>query len=158
MTDLKSLKKFLRVPQSENRRQFNEVVERILALEKKVSFSLSPEEILETMRRDYFRLAGLLLRLQGKQTRKGRGDVREAAESLVLSGILFHLNFFYPNLFGLVKRRAFRRLLSQMKKTFTSKNTDYGNAFRFWGIPGLLVRMGDKYFRLEQLAGGERKR
>lgn len=158
MADLEGLKKSLKVSQSESRRWFNEVTKRILALEGKAPFPLGPGETLEVLRRDYFRLAELLLRAQEKQTVKVREAVREAAESLVLDAMLFHLNFFYPHLFGLAERRAFQHLLSRMKKTFAAKNADYGGAFRFWGIPGLLVRIGDKYLRLEQLAGRGRKR
>lgn len=53
---------------------------------------------------------------------------------------------------------AAKNFKREMRTTFIRKNADYGSAFRFWGIPGLVVRIGDKYLRLVQLSQKEYKR
>jgi len=147
-----NLEESLKVSQKQNRRSYARVVERILTLSERQPFDYDPSDPLKNLGKDYLRLAYLLVQAQGdKSNGEAREQIKNVTESLVINGIKFHLNFFRPSLLGVVEKRAFKRLISEMKSTFAAKNADYGNAFRFWGIPGLVVRIGDKYLRLTQL-------
>lgn len=153
------LEETLGVTARENRQSFAQAAERILSLSEEQRFYYKPEDLGEALKEGYFRLVALLIRAQETPwDERLREQVRETVESLAVSAINFHLNFFQPSLLGTADRGAFRRLVSQMKKIFAAKNADYGNAFRFWGVAGLTVRIGDKYFRLMQLAKKAYKR
>lgn len=156
---LSNLEKSMKISQKKNRESFAKVAERILALSQKQTFSYEPDDPLKNLRKNYFELTDLLTKAQrGSKDSKLRQQIRSTTESVVLDAINFHLNFFRPSLLGLSEGNAFRRLMRRMKVTFARKNADYGSAFRFWGIPGLLVRIGDKYFRLIQLSQKSYKR
>ncbi|MEK7611276.1 MAG: nucleotide modification associated domain-containing protein [Patescibacteria group bacterium] len=99
----------------------------------------------------YNQISNTLINAQVAEKAEYRRRVSEAAASLAYYSVLFHLNFFEPNFFGLTKEDKFQKCLRQMTILFRKKNRDYGNSFRFWGIAGLLVRLGDKIFRLQQL-------
>jgi len=149
---LSNLEESLKVSREQNRRGFAKVTERILSLGEKQLFDYDPTDPLKNLRKDYLRLASLVIqahKVGGNE--KLRRQIKAVAESLVGSSINFHLNFFRPSLLGVGERRVFKRLISKMKSTFNAKNADYGSAFRFWGIPGLVVRIGDKHLRLIQL-------
>ena len=152
MNDLSALENSLKISQKQNRQSFAQVIERVLALSGEQSFDFDPADPLRSVRRDYLELARLLIQAQGGGGKKElREQVKNTTESLVVEGIKFHLNFFRPSLLGVFERKVATRLVREMKSIFTVKNADYGSAFRFWGIPGLVVRIGDKYFRLVQL-------
>jgi len=152
MNDLSVLENSLKVSQKQNRQSFARVVKRILALSGERFFDYKPADPLRNLRRDYLELAGLLVQAQGGGGKKElREQVKNTTESLVVESIKFHLNFFRPSFLGMVERKAMTYLIRKMKGTFAAKNVDYGNAFRFWGVPGLVVRIGDKYLRLIQL-------
>lgn len=152
-----NLENSLKVSQKQNRQSYARVVERVLDLAEEQSFDYDPSDPLKNLKRDYLELAQLLIQAQ-EDDGKSREQIRGATESLVIDGIKFHLNFFRPSLLGMVEKRAFKSLIREMKRTFAAKNADYGNAFRFWGIPGLAVRIGDKLFRLTQLTQKGHKR
>ena len=152
MNDLSVLENSLKVSQKQNRQSFARVVKRILALSGERFFDYKPADPLRNLRRDYLELAGLLVQAQGGGGKKElREQVKNTTESLVVESIKFHLSFFRPSLLGVFERKVVTRLVREMKSIFAVKNADYGNAFRFWGIPGLVVRVGDKYLRLIQL-------
>ncbi len=152
MNDLSVLENSLKVSQKQNRQSFAQVTERILALSGEQSFDFDPTDPLRNLRRDYLELAYLLVQAQGGGGKKElREQVKNTTESLVVESIKFHLSFFRPSLLGVFERKVVTRLVREMKSIFAVKNADYGNAFRFWGIPGLVVRVGDKYLRLIQL-------
>lgn len=152
MNDLSALENSLKISQKQNRQSFAQVIERVLALSGERSFDFDPAEPLRNLRRDYLELARLLIQAQGGRGKEElREQVKNTTESLVVEGVKFHLNFFRPSLLGAFERKVVIRLVREMKSIFTVKNADYGSAFRFWGIPGLVVRIGDKYFRLVQL-------
>jgi len=152
---LASLENSLKVSQRQNRQSYGRAVKRILALAERPAFDYDPSDPLKNLRRDYLELARLLI--QGSKER--REQIKDITESLVVESIRFHLNFFRLNLLGLIDKKDIGPLIREMKRTFYAKNADYGNAFRFWGTPGLVVRIGDKYFRLTQLTqkGYQRK-
>ena len=152
MNDLSVLENSLKVSQKQNRQSFAQVTERILTLSGEQSFDFDPTDPLRNLRRDYLELAYLLVQAQGGGGKKElREQVKNTTESLVVESIKLHLSFFRPSLLGVFERKVVTRLVREMKSIFTVKNADYGSAFRFWGIPGLVVRIGDKYLRLVQL-------
>lgn len=145
--------KLIKVSPKKNQESWEKVAERIFVLSKKQTFSYGPADPLKNVRKDYFELANFFVKAQKKRIdRKLRKKIQDKVESLVLNAINFHLNFFCPSLLGIPEEKAAKRLHREMKTTFIHKNADYGSAFRFWGIPGLLVRIGDKYLRLVQLS------
>jgi len=153
VVDLTGLERELKVSQEKNIKSFSEIIRKIQPLGGQVFPLYDPSDPLKNLRDDYFQLTQILIKAQQKkENKKMRQDIRNATESLIVNAVNFHLNFFRPSLLGISERSRFKRLLREMKNTFTRKNADYGNAFRFWGITGLLVRIGDKFFRLEQLS------
>jgi hypothetical protein len=154
MRDITALTKHLRVSQNRNRQSFAKVADRIASLSTHTNFSYGVVGLLKVLQDDYFAMVTLVITAQKGRGGKIIGQLKERTESLVLSAIRFHLNFFQPNLLGLTEGKSLRNLLKRMKRTFSAKNADYGSAFRFWGVPGLVVRMGDKYLRLVQVARG----
>lgn len=109
------------------------------------------ESLLDEINKAYSQISDNLIAAQATTKAAYRREVTAAAVALAYYSVLFHLNFFEPNFFGLTKEDKFQKCLRQMTVLFRKKNRDYGNSFRFWGIPGLLVRLGDKIFRLQQL-------
>jgi len=149
---LSNLEESLKVSQEQNRRGFAKVTERILSLSERQPFDYDPTNPLKNLKRDYFKLASLLIQANKVNGNgKIRREIKETTESLVVGAINFHLNFFRPSLLGVGEKGTFKRTISEMKRIFIAKNADYGSAFRFWGVPGLAVRIGDKYLRLTQL-------
>ena len=45
----------------------------------------------------------------------------------------------------------YRQVISHCKALFDKKNKDYGDAFAEYGVIGVLVRMGDKIKRLQNI-------
>jgi hypothetical protein len=147
--------KHLHVSQKQNRRNFARAADRITRGSDRVEFSYGPNNLISALQDNYLEMVELVIAAQKGQGKKLASRLKETTESLVLNAIRFHLNFFQPSLLGLTERRALRGLVGKMKRTFAAKNADYGNAFRFWGVPGLVVRMGDKYLRLVQISRGK---
>ncbi len=156
---MKDLKKLMRASNKENAAHFAVAAKRILSLSQDQLLSYDPTDPPANLRKDYFELVELLIQAQKRpQDQKLRKRIQSTTESLVINATNFHLNFFRPSLLGLSEPKAFKKLVREMTSLFRRKNADYGNAFRFWGIPGLGVRIGDKYFRLTQLSKKSYKR
>ncbi len=156
---MEDLKRLMKVSSKENATHFAFAAKRILSLSQDQLLSYDPTDPLANLRKDYFELVELLVRAQKKtRDQRLRKQIQNTAESLVVSAINFHLNFFRPSLLGISDQKAFKKIVREMTSLFRRKNADYGNAFRFWGIPGLGVRIGDKYFRLTQLSKKRYKR
>ncbi len=149
-----TLIKYLDVSQKQNRRNFAWAADRIIRGSDRAEFSYGPKNLIQVLQGNYLEMVELVVAAQKRGGKKPSDQLKEATESLVLNAIRFHLNFFQPSLLGLTEKRALRGLVGKMKRTFAAKNADYGNAFRFWGVPGLVVRMGDKYLRLVQINRG----
>ena len=156
---MRGLKKPMKVSSRENADHFAAAAGRVLTLSQSQPLVFNPTDPLGNLKKDYFELAELLIRAQkGPRNQQLREQIRNTTESLVVNAIGFHLNFFRPSFLGTSDQKAFKKLVGEMTSLFRRKNTDYGNAFRFWGIPGLAVRVGDKYFRLVQLSKKNYKR
>lgn len=112
-----------------------------------------PHNLLTQIESSYTQLVEAALEGQ-KPLRANRlvNRCQSAAAQLAQTAIYFHLNFFKPNFLGSANTTDFQRCLKEMVCLFSNKNRDYGNSFRFWGVTGLLVRIGDKVFRLQQLS------
>jgi len=147
----------MRVSSKESAIRFAAAARWILSLNQNRLPIYDPTDPLSNLRKDYFGLVDLLIQAPGKPEDR-RKQLRGTTESLVVNAINFHLNFFRPNLLGISDQKAFKKLVREMVILFRRKNADYGNAFRFWGILGLGVRIGDKYFRLTQLSKKSYKR
>lgn len=149
----------MKVSSRENATHFAAAAKRVLSLSQDQPLNYNPADPLVNLRGDYLELVELLIRVQKKpQDQKLRKQIQDTTESLVVSAINFHLNFFRPSFLGISEPKVFKKLVREMTSLFRRKNADYGNAFRFWGIPGLGVRIGDKYFRLTQLSKKNYKR
>jgi hypothetical protein len=150
---LSKLERALKIPQKKNQQEFDKIADRVLSLSKGRELEYDATEALLSLRRDYLSLASFIVEAQGgKEDGKLRDGAKRAAESLVLEGLRIHLHSFRSNLLDRDSDEAFEKLIKDMKDTFAAKNDDYGSVFRFWGIPGLVVRIGDKCFRLERLS------
>ena len=147
-----TLVKHLDVSQEQNRRNFARAADQIVHWSVRAEFSYGPKNLIQALQDDYLEMVDLVVAAQRGGGRKLVSQLRSKTESLILNAIRFHLNFFQPSLLGLTEKKALSDLVGKMKRTFAAKNADYGNAFRFWGVPGLVVRMGDKYLRLAQIA------
>lgn len=42
-------------------------------------------------------------------------------------------------------------ICEELNKTFRQKNQDYGGAYKLFGVPGLIIRIGDKFIRIISL-------
>jgi len=150
---MENLEKLMKVSSEENAARFAVAARRVLSLSQDQPLIYDPTDPLANLKRDYLRLTELLTKAQKEpRNQRLRKHLQDTTESLVVNAINFHLNFFRPNLLGISEPKVFRKLVREMTSLFRRKNADYGNAFRFWGIPGLGVRIGDKYFRLVQLS------
>jgi hypothetical protein len=156
---MSDLERLMEVSGRENIAQFTAAAERVLVLSQKQPSVYDPADPLANLRGSYFELVELLTQAQEKvQERKLRKQLQDTTMCLVINAISFHLNFFRPNFLGISNQKVFTKLVREITGLFRHKNADYGNAFRFWGIPGLVVRIGDKYFRLTRLSTKNYKR
>ncbi len=156
---MKKIKKTIKISQKKNRESWDEIVERIFSESKKQIFYFNHDDPLKNVRENYLELANLLVKAQKVRNEKSlRNEIRKTAELMVLNTVNFHLNFFQPRLLNISDEKSLGRLIREMRFTFVRKNADYGSAFLFWGIPGLVVRIGDKYLRLTQLSKKRYKR
>lgn len=145
-----NLKEKTKVTPAENYKSFRAAAETVAKL--KVPTALQgKDDLLNEINKAYNLISDNLIAAQRLSKPTYRQKVTDAAASLAYYSVLFHLNFFEPNFFGITGDAKFQRCLQQMAQLFRVKNRDYGNSFRFWGVIGLLVRLGDKIFRLQQL-------
>ena len=146
------VKRPVKVSSKKNREEWDKIAEGIFSLIKKQIFHYDLGFPLKNVKKDYSELSDFLIKAQKRRNGKIRQKIKKATESLVLNAINFHLNFFHPSLLGLHEEKALKTFQKEMRTIFIRKNADYGDAFRFWGIPGVVVRIGDKYFRLLRLS------
>jgi hypothetical protein len=160
------LKKYTRAPTRQNLRGFRRAAAKLdlataqfklLSTIKRQSLNPTTTPITTTdLEKTYAQLVNLLLAAQANSPHPTNlpnltKQVSAATAFLAAQAIYFHLNFFKPNFLGAAHSTDFQKCLKEMVRLFANKNRDYGNSFRFWGVPGLLVRLGDKIFRLKQL-------
>ena len=50
----------------------------------------------------------------------------------------------------------FEALTAEMNALFKNKQKDYGSAWKFHGLKGIVVRLGDKFLRLNNLVWEEK--
>lgn len=150
MDKFTSLKAKTKVTPAENYKSFRAAAQAVADLKTPPTWP-GKADLLAEISQAYNLITDNLIAAQTSGKSAHRQKVTAATTTLAYYGVLFHLNFFEPNFLGLTKDDKFQKCLRQMTILFKQKNRDYGNSFRFWGIPGLLVRLGDKIFRLEQL-------
>lgn len=157
-----NLKEKTKVSSTENYKSFRAAAETVAQLKFPTTLQ-TKSDLLNEIDKAYSLISDNLITAQTSNRLRRLADYRkkvtEAAAALAYYAVLFHLAYEtpegYANAFpsGVSERRKarFQKCLRQMTVLFKHKNKDYGNSFRFWGIPGLLVRLGDKIFRLRQL-------
>lgn len=158
------LKKYTRVPPQQNLRGFRQAIAKLdLAAASLTALPHSPKSLnspkpptATDLEKTYAELVRLILSAQPISSNKTNStkmtnQVSAAAAHLATQAVLFHLNFFKPNFVGSAHPIDLQKCLKEMTRLFVNKNRDYGNSFRLWGVPGLLVRLGDKILRLRQL-------
>ena len=146
----------MEVPHPTNVKGFSSVI-RELAERGTKNNSLEIPTV-ESIDKLYESISNLIISAQDNGPKSVVVDLREFTYLLAEKAVYFHLSSFSPNSSGRDRRLDFVNCLKQMEKVFRDKNRDYGNSFRFWGITGLVVRIGDKVFRIKQLSNKHYKR
>ena len=144
------LKKLMDVPHAINVAGYSKVVREIAKRNTKNSNLKEPTA--ESIDKLYEIVANLIIQGQSSELKPVTENLKRCVYLLAEEAIYFHLNSFNHDSLEKQKRNGFESCLKQMETVFRNKNRDYGNSFRFWGVTGVVVRIGDKVFRIRQLS------
>lgn len=138
------------VPHQANVTGYSKVVREIAKRNTKNNDLKEPTA--ESIDKLYEIAANLVIQGQTSEIKPVTENLKRCIYLLAEEAIYFHLNSFKHGSLDKQERNDFGSCLKQMEKVFRDKNRDYGNSFRFWGVTGVVVRIGDKVFRIRQLS------